>query len=322
MKRWVFLLLGILILGVMAVLLGWEEIVQVARMMTPSQILAMTILQLFTLMMTAYIWYLLIKQKNAFVKLFDVFCVNLAGKFVESVTPSAKVGGEALKVYLMKRETDLSYTQLTAIAVASKFFSLLPFLMISAVTAAAAFFLIDLPLFVYLAFAGLLIFMGVVALYINRPGAFLPGVLAVKLERFREFILEASENARELVYRPHQRAVIFILAFVVWLFYPVKVFLVAAMLGFDIHPVVIVIATYAAYLVSMMPLLPGGLATFEGSMALVFAAGGVSGQEGFTIALMTRLITFWIPLFLSATAALFLIKKDAQQAQEKVGVDR
>ncbi len=98
-------------------------------------------------------------------------------------------------------------------------------------------------------------------------------------------------------------------AFIIWAFYPVKVYLVANILGYQLNPVIVIIATFTAYLVSMVPLLPGGLATFEGTLALVLAYEGLAAHEAFSIALMTRVITFWIPLFISAIPAIYYINK-------------
>jgi len=92
----------------------------------------------------------------------------------------------------------------------------------------------------------------------------------------------------------------------IWLLYPVKVFLVTGMLDLKISVPAVAIITFTAYLVSMIPLLPGGLGSYEGTVVLMFAFFGIGPAEGLAVALISRLITFWIPLFWSAASAFYL----------------
>ena len=121
-------------------------------------------------------------------------------------------------------------------------------------------------------------------------------------------MLHASGYARSFRSLMGKRDWYFMLLFslLVWLLYPVKVFFVAAMLGIDVGHLTSAVSTYTAYLVSMLPLLPGGLGTFEGSMAIMFSIGGFDLATGIAIALLSRCITFWFPLIFSAGAAICL----------------
>lgn len=326
LKKTILLIMAVLIFLVVILMLGWEDVYSVISRMTMPQIILMTMLQLGTLFLTTFIWYYLLKQKSKQVTLASVFGINMAGSFVESVTPSVKVGGEALKVYLIQKETALNYPELTAITLMSKFFSMLPFLLISFITLCIAFFTIELPLFVYVAFVGLVLFVLLFLVVFNFQnlglGTFLTNLVGDrgknhliitkihgKVIKIHNFLTETSIKSKTVIEDPGKRFLLFSVAFIVWAFYPVKVYLVASMLGYQLNPVIVIIATYTAYMVGMIPLLPGGLATFEGSLALVLAYEGLAAHEAFSIALMTRVITFWIPLLISAIAAIYYINK-------------
>ncbi|MDR5658554.1 lysylphosphatidylglycerol synthase transmembrane domain-containing protein [Serpentinicella sp. ANB-PHB4] len=326
MKKTFLLMVGVVLCLVVVFILGWEEVYSIISRISITQLLLLTMLQLGTLFSTTYILHYLLKQKSPKVSLGSVFGINLAGSFVESVTPSVKVGGEALKVYLMQKETGLEYSQLTAITLMSKFFSMLPFLGISFVTLAVAFFSYEVPIFVYVAFIGLLLFFILFLLLFNLQGLHLH-VLANKIfnkgkirhplltkilhksTKIYAFMIETSIQSKTLISAGHKRIFLFSIAFMVWALYPVKVYLVARMLGYELSVIVVIIATYTAYLVSMVPLLPGGLATFEGSMALVLAYEHLASHEAFSIALMTRVITFWIPLLISGVVMIYYLNK-------------
>ncbi|QGT99343.1 hypothetical protein SYNTR_0750 [Candidatus Syntrophocurvum alkaliphilum] len=335
MKKSYLLIVGVLIITAIVMVVGWDNVYKIMSRMTLPQFIFLVILQLGTLFLTAYIWYFLLKQKSSQISLFNVFGINLAGTFVESVTPSVKIGGEALKVYLMRQKTALAYSELTAVAVVSKYFSLLPFLLISVITLAIALLAFNLPFFVFIAFIGLLLFFLLFFIFFNIQGfnldTFFNNLLGEKINnsnnqvlkkiipiinRIYTFLLDSSNASKSIVTSMKQRKILFLIAFVVWALYPVKVYLVAFMLGYQLNIVVVVLATYTAYLVSMIPLLPGGLATFEGSMALVLAYEGLTSAEAISIALMTRVITFWIPLLLSAIITIYYIKNTDNQEGE------
>lgn len=98
----------------------------------------------------------------------------------------------------------------------------------------------------------------------------------------------------------------------VWALYPAKVYVVTRMLGVEVDAFFIITATFIPYLISMLPLLPGGLGSFEGSMALLFAAQGATVAEGLAVALLTRTATFWLPLLMSTIAAAYLFATHVQ----------
>ncbi|MDQ2087732.1 lysylphosphatidylglycerol synthase transmembrane domain-containing protein [Herbivorax sp. ANBcel31] len=326
MKKTFLLIVGIALCLVVVLVLGWEDVYTVISRISISQLLYLTILQLATLFSTTYILHYLLKQKSPTVSLGSVFGINLAGSFVESVTPSVKVGGEALKVYLMQKETGLEYSQLTAITLLSKFFSMLPFLVISFITLCVAFFSFEIPVFVYLAFIGLSLFFVLFLLLFNLQGLNLhvvasrifnkkktypPLITKIfhKINKIYDFMIQTSIQSKTVIRAKHKRIFLFAIALMVWALYPLKVYLVTRILGYELNVIVVIIATFTAYLVSMIPLLPGGLATFEGSMALILAYEGLSSHEAFSIALMTRVITFWIPLLISGIVMIYYLNK-------------
>lgn len=89
------------------------------------------------------------------------------------------------------------------------------------------------------------------------------------------------------------------LSLLMWLLYPLKYYLVAQAYGIEISFSSISSATFIAYFTSLLPLTPGGLGTFELSMAHILFMNGLSLSEGLLIAGTGRLITFWFPLLIS-----------------------
>lgn len=319
-KLYFLYMLGILVLTFLVFLVGFEEVKTIITRLHPISFFYLALLQLATILMTGYIWFFLVKKFKQEISLPSVLEIHLAGIFVESVTPSVKLGGEAAKIYLMRKRTSISYEKLTAATLVSKFFSLIPFVGLSFLVVIYTLFTLNLPIIVYTAFLGLIFIFSLFILVfkldtISEKFKFNmllrsinenPGKIKKKLKKAMDFIRQASSSSRELTHLSERWKLIFIAA-LVWILYPVKVYLVSDALGFEVSFAILVIATFIAYLINMLPLLPGGLGSFEGSMALVFTYVGLTSAQGLSIALVTRLFTFWFPLALSAIAALLLV---------------
>lgn len=317
-KRVYLWIVGILILTSLVFYFGIEEIREVFSQANLSIVIGLCGLQIWTLSTNAYQYHYIINKEQDlnFSKTFPIF---LSGDFVESVTPAEKIGGEATKVYLFRKNTSLSYQQLTGVLFTQKFVSLLPFVVLIVGIVPIVAFSYELPILVYPSF---IILIGMFVFLIWFMSSKFPEIdnsersemennskIKKYVKKFWNFLKESSSHARNLTNRKDQTFLIF-LSTVVWIIYPLKIWIVASMLGFEIGFLAAAISTYIAYLISMVPISPGGLGTFEATMALVFSVFGLTASEGFTVALMSRFITYWFPLALSAIAAIFYLKSN------------
>lgn len=272
-------------------------------------LLAMSAFQLFTISLTAYQWHHLLRREDPSLRFIEVLRIHLAGGFVESVTPSSKLGGEAAKVYLFRRRTGMEYQRLTTYLLAHKYFSLIPFLALCIVLLTVATFTYNVPVLVHASFAVFAGLMAILILMVHR-GKVPDGSVKRSFPRIRsaaDYLRKASCGVQALT-EPRDRVLLFGLSFLVWGFYPVKIYLTAMVLGIELSLALAVMATFAAYLVSMLPLTPGGLGTFEGSMALIMSVNGIPFAAGVAIALAARLFIYWFPLLVSALAALGVLR--------------
>ncbi len=234
--------------------------------------------------------------------------IILTGSFVESVTPSSKLGGETAKAYLLYQKTDLNSNDLTSIIVMQKFIILLPFLFLCLFVILLSFYKYFLPDFVYIIYLiTVLIFVIICAIYYKlgkRKDVFI--FKFKKLNKVVSFISKSSKKSSDLLLNS-QKYWLLLISLFIWLLYPLKLYLVSRMLGFNVEILFIILVTYIAYLAGIMPVSPGGLGTFEGTIALLFSWNGFYFAEGLSVALVLRLITYWFPLILSIIAASYLI---------------
>ncbi len=298
---------------------GWQEIAQAFRQADPLIMLGLALLQIITLGMAAYQWRFLLHKLGRRLSFLRVFSIHLAGGFVESVTPSVKLGGEAVKLFLFRQATALPHRELAGAMLAHKYLSLFPFVLLCAPFIILAALRQEVPAPVYVAFMALAAVFALIFWLLHcrperrmtdgpihsvpptrsrRPFA----TLASKIHGMTSFLNDGARHSRALTVSA-ERGGLLLISLLIWGLYPAKVYVVTLMLGYDINFLYVALATYTAYLVSMLPLFPGGLGSFEGSMALMLSLGGISPAEGLAVALLARIITYWFPLVFSAAAS-------------------
>lgn len=306
---------------------GWEEVVETAQILDWHELLILLGLQIATIAGLAYQWRYLFKRSGKSIRYRDIAIVNLASGFVESVTPSSKLGGEAAKVYLFHQITSTAYHRLSALLLVQKFVSLGPLVFIC--TASMLFFVSYADVTVQLATNAVLgaMLATIIALLIGYLLIRFRDQLLVDkehsisyLDEVQEFLQRSIQNARSLLTYSEQVWMLSV-STGIWALYPFKVYLAAQFLSLELSLFIAVIGTFLAYGVSLLPVSPGGLGTFEATLASVCVVGGLTFSEGMTVALVTRFATFWFPLVLSAGATVWLFVSDKQISPEGTRFD-
>ena len=328
---WLFALMVIIIL---VISLGWDDIRSALLRVHPMILIGLLVLQTATILAVSFQWRYLLKKTNRPVSLLLTLLINLAGNFIESVTPSVKLGGEAAKVIYYHKYTGLGYDRLTGIMLALKLFSLLPFVVFSALALLLAITVFELPAITLIAFVLLFVVVFMLSLIYYKSseidGAvykkdmpsdnlfpssrsnisgkinFLLSLIFNKIEKGKRFIRRSTVFARNLTTIKDIYLLVAVSS-LVWVLYPVKVFIITRMLDLNVTFLSVIIITFTAYLVSMAPILPGGLGSFEGTMTLMFSLMGFTPAQGMAVALLSRLVTFWFPLLWSGCAAGYLV---------------
>jgi len=311
--------------------LGWEEVASALGKTNPLFMGTLFFLQLLTLALIAYRWQYLINKNNQKISFGKVFAINMAGNYIESVTPSVKLGGEAAKVYLLRSHTGNSYSNLAGIMLTIKYFSLMPFIILTGFSLGFASLRYQLPAITILAFLFLVAFFLLIAWIHHRSGKskgstnigshgntischkeesnylFHRACLIARniYETIANFVQKASKYSRNVA-TGKDKVLLLIISSLIWLLYPAKVYLVTHMLEINIDVVTVAIITFTAYLIGLLPILPGGLGIFEGGMVFMFVLVGFEPTEGLAVTLLSRLVTYWFPLLVSAVAAAIL----------------
>lgn len=331
MKKSFITVMLIFIITITLAYLGWSDIKDALKNISPAFIIGALTLQLITLFFISHRWYYLLKKVGHSLSFGKTFAINMAASYVESVTPSVKLGGEAAKVYLLRKYTGESYSNIAGIMLSIKYLSMIPFMLLALVSLIFAWMSYEIPSVVYLAFVLLSVFFLLTALIYHRAGVSgkkdnhynksveiksaasgdntlinktIKPVLD-KTEKVLSFARRAVIHSREII-NPGERFFLIGISTLIWALYPLKVYLITRMIGIEADIFTVTIITFTAYLAGLIPLLPGGLGLFEGSMVLMFTLNGFSAVEGLTVTLVSRLVTYWFPLLLAAASSSYL----------------
>lgn len=313
MKKLVLFFVSILSVVALFIWADFSVVFSSLRGIDAMSLVLLCLLQLLTVYLITLQWAMLARLTGKHVTLMDTFRVNMAGTFVESVTPSVKAGGEAAKVYVLKRRLGFSLGSGAALVGLQKIVSIIPFMVLSmlgllwvvvAQGLSSSSFGIMLGALGFLA-----LFMGAVSFMLFFPHKVT--MLLSWLPWWRKTspkVEEGIKNFRQTVdvVKAQHRGVVrpLLLSFLIWGLFPVKTLVAARSLGMDVGFLFLAAATFLSYMVAMVPLLPGGLGSFEAAMTFLLLPVGVAQAKGLALALVVRFVTFWFPFLLSAGVVL------------------
>lgn len=238
----------------------------------------------------------------------DIFYINSQGAVVDAITPGVKFGGEVTRAVQISRIGNCTGAQGAAMVALQKLFSLstmfIIFLFVAGYLVGEVWWLSTgiMQILVYgILLLSLLFFLGIflkphpIKAYLQMHSA-----SSFKwLERVKVFLIELLsqvENARK---NKRVFVMLFLLSFFIWLLYPVKMYFLAALFYPGANIIHVMAITFAAYMVAMLPIFPGGLGGFEGTMTGLLVTMGIVISDAAVMTIFFRFVTFWFVMLLS-----------------------
>lgn len=258
-------------------------------------------LQLFTQGILAMQWLFitrLFSKKNSFSQMFYILST---GSVIEALTPGAKVGGEVTRLFYLKQECNLTTEEATHIILIQKSISMS---VLFAISLGSSFLLTGHIGRLLSPIQSKVLMLGCVLCL-----AFFLGLIGCSSQMAH--FLESTERTQKLgkMVRTYHTSISqlekkqwllqFSISIVVWLLFPLKMVLLVKGFGFSLPPLFLFATTMTSYMMGMLPLTPGGLGTFEGTVIAFFSLVNVSIEDSITIAVVFRFITFWFVMLIS-----------------------
>lgn len=227
--------------------------------------------------------------------------IHAKGTVMEAVTPGAKVGGEVVRVLLFKERLGYTTNQSTALLAIQKLISVGALVVINLL--ALLLFAANYPFIASSAarigLLALLMAIVIIFLLLLFRTDWLAGAWARGKSQARWFVAvsrwltDFAGYARAIRGQRQYLLFQFLLSVFIWGLFPFKLALLVRPFGITGSFLALVATTLAAYLIAMIPLLPGGLGSFELTMSSMLIALGLSTEQALTVSLNFRFITFW-----------------------------
>lgn len=264
-------------------------------------------IQVISQLLVNYQWCRIGKIMGGEYNFFRMLYVNARGMIIEAITPGVKVGGEVTRALLLKNE--LKYTAQEAATLVT----------IQKMVSSSSFFLINLFAFTHLSreikyFQGSLVqaivYFFLIVLFGFLLAMFtLTSLLEDKIKNIvpkhrwtviiQTFILTLLFNIRLLKNVKGEVFKQFLLSLSIWVLFPVKMIMLVHLFTANYDWVLLAEITFISYMVGMIPLLPGGVGSFEATMTSLLIILNINSNDALVITLLFRFITFWFVILIS-----------------------
>lgn len=302
-------ILGALMLGYIVVSSDWIKIWGHLKSTPLRAIMLLMYFQCITMLLINIQWKSLAGEIRDNISFIDIVLMNAKGNIVDSLTPGVKMGGEVGRIIALKNRAKISLADAAMIVGLQKTVSLLSFLLLTLVS--LIWFSLNLgrdyKYHIYLFAGGTAVFFVILValiLFSLKPNTIIKVLEKIiksskTKEKIRNTLKKYSQKLRGLFKNKRLFFSQMALGIFIWSFYAFK--LQVLMKSFNIHLDYISVAaiTFIAYVMGMIPLLPGGIGSFESCMILLLKMTGIALEMAAVIAIVFRTITFWFEFILS-----------------------
>lgn len=301
--RLLLLGLGLLTLGLLIWHIGPHNIYQAIAALGPVALLAILTPSVLMYVVEAYGWKVTLGPSARHIPFWRLLVIRTAGEVVNMTTPTAYVGGEPLKAYLLKRYEVPMVEGLASVVIAKTTMTIAEVLFIlvgialglmllgadgsSGRIVAAAFFGV-----------GLLLFGTAALVFVQRRGVFTWTLNLLRKVGCPIAFLEAREetlkalDATILNFYGHHRGAFYAstgLYFMGWMAEAGEVFVIVSYLGEPAHLLsAISIGALSVFIKGGTFFIPGSLGAQDGGNLLLLQAFGYGDVTGITFALLRR----------------------------------
>lgn len=303
MLRLLLLVLGLLTLSLLVWHIGPGNIYDAAAQLGPAALAVILIPSVIMYAVEAYGWKITLGPSAQGIPFWRVLAIRTAGEVVNMTTPTAYVGGEPLKAYLLQKHRVPMVEGLASVVIAKTTMTIAQVLFIL-IGIAAGFWILGANgssgqiVAAGLLSVGLLLFGTAAFVFVQRRGLFTWILETVRKLGWRIGFLESSEEKLRsldrmiLDFYTHHQPTFYAstgLYFLGWLAEALEVFVIIYYLGGPATPLsALSIGALSVFIKGGTFFIPGSLGAQDGGNLLLLQAFGYSDVTGITFALLRR----------------------------------
>lgn len=276
--------------------LDYIAIIENLKAVPITVLIALFVIQLMDMLLVNYQNQSLSKCLGYPLSFWKMNFITSIGHVFDAITPGGGVGGEAVKIMMLKKHADVPISTGTAVILSQKTISGCALLFFCI----GAFFYVTLttplafPMSLKIAICvGLIALLCILVYIFLHPRMFINKCQKMKKDKIKKPIISFLEGIEQIGQDKKECTKEIILSFVIWIIYPFKLYLLLMVTGVNIHFVSIYAIIFLSYLTAMIPIFPGGMLGFEVSMTSLLALYGVAGEKALFITTLFRIVTYW-----------------------------
>ncbi|MCY4612755.1 MAG: flippase-like domain-containing protein [Nitrospira sp.] len=301
MIRWLLLAVGLVVLGGLIWHIGLSQVWETVERVGFVAFCVILLLRLVVYLLDTFGWSLTLGQWAGRVGFVRLFMVRMAGEAINVTTPTAMLGGEPVKAYLLTRY-EVPMVEGLASVVTAKTIMVIAQILFMLLGLGVTLWLLGAGEYnVLMAFVtlGLLGFGVLLFVFLQRYGigrglltvADTCGIRSQRLEAARPQLLELDHTIRTF-YRERRRSSLLSLGihFVAWVTELFEVYAILYFLGAEVGWLAsFAIAAIAVLIKGSVSFIPGGLGAQEGGYLFLLVALGYGEVTGITFAVIRRI---------------------------------
>jgi len=291
-----------------------------------------SLLSAFALFLTwNYKWFLLVKEvKKA--KFLQIFPILMAGSFINTTTPGAKVGGEPLRAYYLSRQYKFEKSKFFATTILDRAINSIAFAALSVFSILFVIVYIDIEVWIktILEVILVLLFLTIIGGLVLRQKIKLEKrhitIILTKIyyfylfkiirkkfntyKKFENYIIKKLDNIINTFKKLIKQEKVFkkdlLLSFGMWFFNYLGTFFIFKALGYNISFLAVIIVITLSMLVGSLFALPGGMGIIETIMISLYLSFGISSGIAATVAVIDRFIFYFYSILLGGICLIYL----------------
>lgn len=279
---------------------GFDMIVKSLALLDYKWVLLAIGLYTFDMIIRAFRWKVVLKGNDINISLWDSFLAYNLGNSLNIIIP-AKMGDIARSYYL-KRKYEQPYSRTLPSTFLDRVFDVLGVYVVLLFCGIYIMTETKLAPWLYYTFAAgiaaLVVTLAVMELLYKRKDI-IERISNTKLKSLMYSLLEAFSSS----FRDKGNFILLLtFSVAIWLCEGVFSYLIFLAMGQHMNPVIVIFATMIAILTKVIPITPGGIGVFEGTMVLVLALFGMDSATGAVISTVNHFIMNFYTILLGIYA--------------------
>ncbi len=303
MKKTIFFilssLLGISLFFAVVYKVGWPSIIKAVSTFSLWELAIVVVLAFAQQFVTTWRWHLILKSQGYHLSYFRLLLAKLVGFAVDYTTPTPNIGGEALRAYVLKKDSDVNFSTGLASVIIDKvmdFSYALPFVLAGVIYALLHFDLTGKLILFLLLVAIIFVFL-ILLFYIrilNGKHFFSLIMRFIQLHRINAIgrLIEKMRSFEDIIihfFRDHRRVLYsgLLFSFLGGAIAILQYYIILQFFDLQVSLLTVLIVITLTIITYLLPI-PGSLGSQEAGLALIFSFLGFGAQVGIAFSFVIR----------------------------------